>query len=145
MKLYLSTSCYTTNTREPYSDDSWDRGDTERSWHFGGISLEKPVGEYEYIEVDDDFDTTGNIYLVLAVWSTGDSFGNDGGACCEIFAAYNIREDAEEAERLLLRASAGNDMFKGLELPDGFKLSYIPWMGYFKSLDYITIVEGSIE
>lgn len=95
MKLYLSTSSHTIRTREPYSDDSWDRGDTDTSWHFGGISLAKPVGEYEYIEVDDDFDVTGNIYLVLAVWSTGDSFGNDNGACCEIFAAYNIREDAE--------------------------------------------------
>lgn len=141
MKLYLSTSSHTIQTRETYSDDSWDRGDTETSWHFGGISLEKPVGEYEYIEVDDDFDVTGNIYLVLAVWSTGDSFGHDAGYCCEIFAAYNIREDAEKAETLL---STATNAFKKVHLPNGYEVSFVPWIGYFESLDYITIVEGSI-
>lgn len=142
MKIYLSASSHTFTTREPYSNDPWDRGDTDTSWNFGGIGLEKPIGGYEYIEVGDDFDVTGNIYLVLAVWSTGDSFGNDDGACCEIFAAYSNRKDAEKAEELL---SAATDMFEGVELPDGFKLTYIPWQAYFESLNYIKIVEGTIE
>ena len=142
MKLYLSTSSYRETSREPYSDDSWDRGDTSTSWHFGGISLEKPIGEFEYIEVGDDFDVTGNIYLVLAVWSTGDSFGNNDGACCEIFAAYNNREDAEKAETLL---STATNAFKKVNLPNGYEISFIPWLGYFESLDYTKIIEGSIE
>lgn len=136
MRIYLEDDEYTTTTREADTDDSWDRGSTATTHDFGGAFLGEKVRSWgEYIEVaDGEFEEGDTVHLVVAVYSTGDSFGNDDGACVEMISAHKEESNAIVAEGLVTHATGPVD------LPDGYKLTYLPWKGYFESLDYVTIV-----
>jgi hypothetical protein len=135
MKIYLEADSYSTVTYEADTDDKWDRDSTERTWSFGKISASSG---FDYIETDRDFQIGQKLFLIVAVWSSGDSFGYDGGEYMEIFAVYDDVNLAVEAEKLLSETTIP------LILPEGFEVRYLPWRGYFEKLDYVQIVEGTL-
>ena len=143
MRVYLNTNCSGECTREANTDDEWDRGDTHTSWYFGNAHISEKSYD-QYIEVDFDVQQGDTIYLVGVVWSTGDSFGHDDGSCFELFAAYKEKSKADEAAKIL-ESSASMSWHNKVKLPDGYELSYIPWQGYFESLDYVEVFERVIE
>lgn len=128
MKIYLEAT--------PHVDEGYDEGSTETTWKFGRISASSSGSEY--IETDRDFQIGQKLFLVVAVWSTGDSFANHYGDRMEIFAVYDDIHLAVEAEKLLSETTIP------LILPEGFEVRYLPWRGYFESLDYVRIVEGTL-
>jgi len=130
-KIYLQKDSYGEQTRNPYVNDEgetdqWYRGDTSTSWIFGEVSLTSR-NKYEEESYPPDFDVKAGdtIFLVIAVWSDGDSFGHDSGARSEIFGVYKTFTEARERESELENGSA--------------KDPYLPWNGYFESLDYVTV------
>lgn len=131
-KIYLEKTSSTQVTREA-TEDRWDRDDTSTDWNFGGVFLQKRENFWlESFETTFDIDVGDIIYLVIAVWSTGDSFGHDMGANSEIFGVFKTYE---EAEKLKTNLKTGN----------GYDKYQLPWDGYFESLDYITIHSRTVS
>ncbi|QIG69422.1 hypothetical protein EVB79_052 [Rhizobium phage RHph_N3_13] len=137
MRIYLEDHETTYTTREPYSDDEWDNGDSQTDHFFGDAYLEEKKERWdEYIEVSDgEYQRGDTVHLVVVVYSTGCTFGSNGGACVEIVSAHKEFENAMEAEEIVSNCDGG-----AIELPDGYKIDYIPWLGYFESLDYVNIL-----
>lgn len=134
MRLTLLKDRYEITEREADSDDSWDRGDTQTTWSFNEVLLGDDVGygRGETFETKDDYNVGDTICLVIAVWSTGDSFGHDRDACSEVFGAFKTIEEAEEFEKKL--RGKEDIMVEDSDYP-----LYRPWTGYFESLSYIEI------
>lgn len=71
------------------------------------------------------------VYAVVAGYSTGDTFGREGGQA----KVVDFFQDPDEAERLFEAAKADNDYqfeFEGTTY-------YRPWVGYFENLDTLEI------
>lgn len=92
------------NSNEPYSY----RGTTTTSWHVNGLRLvEDESNRYwsyrESTEVNFK-PAKGKLYhLLYAVYSTGDSFGDDHGRCLEVIGVYRSRNTAEEKREAFAR------------------------------------------
>lgn len=77
------------------------------------------------------------VYAVVASYTTGDTFGREGGQA----KVLDFFLDADEAERLLEAAKADNDYnfeFEGTTY-------YRPWVGYFEQLDRLEVWACSIR
>lgn len=141
MNLYAQFEKYTYSTREPNDDDAWDNGETSSDWTFPHVCYMdnypdiKP-NESFYIH-ETDIKPGDKIYLLSAIWGTGDSFGHDS-ACyvTHIYASKN-KLKTQLAHELLDR--------NFLYFPDNQVLPSIPWDGYFDSLEYLTIIELTVD
>jgi len=141
----------TQETSIPDPDDSWSRASTSTEWDVRGLKLIDKEGShcYSYREtVDVNFEPEkGKIYhLLYVVYSTGDSFGHDDGACFEAIGVYQDRKVAEENEK---RLREGKPTVKGqwgdrvVLLMEGMAKGheyYPPWNGYFESLDTLEVL-----
>lgn len=124
--ITLEMTPYTDVIDEADFDDPWDKDDTITTWSFGEAELISNK-KYGAFPVDDSFEDAHKVYLVVAIWSTGDSFHQATADSAEIFGAFTNREEAEtEAERL---RNATKDE------------KYLPWHGYFESLEEVRIVK----
>jgi hypothetical protein len=135
MKIAIKDDCQTQVTREA-SGEEWSGEDTVTSHDFGSASLLE-IGEG--LEVGNDFQKGDTAHLVIAVWSTSDSFSCSEGSHCEIMSAHKAADNALEAQRLLKNTKVG------VSLPDGFEVRYIPWAGHCEHLDYIAVEERILE
>lgn len=116
------------------------RPDTYTYWTFGGLTLTES-SEYSEVEIEvgkDEFKVGDVAYVVVAVWSTGDSFGHDEGSNAEALSVHKDRESAEKSVQVI-EGREGND------LGDGYSLaSFKPWDDYFDSLTYTKIISGVV-
>lgn len=139
MKVYYKIKTTTIDTTTPDPEDKWDRASTSSDHIFPSeVFLSKESLFYDYFSTGLDLKSGDHIWLVFAVWSTGDSFGYDEDACQECFAAYKTPELAYKARGMLETAR------KKVELPEGFRVDYLPWKGYFESLSYVEVVEVTV-
>ena len=140
LKVKTHIQCYTTRVAD--STDRWYRDDTATSWELNHVNLSS---EYSYWDVCVPFvvNPGDDVWIVAAVYSTGDSYGHDEGACIEYIDAFFDKHKARECARVvnLTRKDYHNHTEKKLEWTreDGStaKLSYVPWNGYFESLDKV--------
>lgn len=143
-KLYIKTSSYVDIVKEANQDDEWDRDDTQRTHYVDQVSLD-PVG-YEYCYIPGSIKKGDTVYLVYAVWSTGDSFHRAEGEYIDFISAHRTYDAASRNENILDtdRAEGEGSTFK-LFLDDGTEFSYCAsWFGYFESLDYVTVREFTV-
>lgn len=95
---------WSSQTRDPYPEDEWDRGNTSSSWTVDDfIQIYEPDHRrYGWMEMDLDvpFEVTSGTkyYLMYVVYSTGDSFGHDENACIEFCGLYTDISIAQENE-----------------------------------------------
>jgi hypothetical protein len=129
-KVHLEKDSETEVTRYPEGDDAWDRGNTHTRWSFGRVYLHPPRRWMESYETDFDVHPGDVLHLVVAVSSTGDSFGRDSGRCSEVMGVFRTGEEADACQASL----------EGL----GVEGTWRPWDGYFDSLDYITVLEETV-
>jgi hypothetical protein len=127
MRVYLKKTSYGGMSREPTSGDEWDIGDTWTSWDFGPLSIKNHSGYDEFIDLDWEPDTGDQVYLVIAVWSTGCSFGHQAGEYSEVFGGFKTWEEANQ------------------KLKDVKVQPYRPWEGYFESLDSIEVESFTLQ
>lgn len=91
-------------TREPYEDDEWDRGNTSCSWAVDDFIqiYESDNRRFGWMEMDLDvpFEVTSGTkyYLMYVVYSTGDSFGHDEDSSIEFCGLYTDISIAQENE-----------------------------------------------
>lgn len=135
-ELFLLKTFHRYVTRDPDMDDQWDRGETSTDWEIAGLVLTRPIShklrynqDYEVVGADDDYSEGDDYYAVVAVWSTGDSFGWDTDYCCECFGVYKTEAEAEAKKKKLEKDKSHS----------------VPWNGYFESLTDIEVLSGKIE
>lgn len=139
--LKLNAEAFVEVSREARGDDSWDRGDTKTYWYVNGIEL---VEDDKYMCVKNYLDAKvgDRIFVVYAVYSTGDSFGNDEDKNLEFINVFSCREDANACAEILSNARETATYV----LSNGERVSYgyIPWSGYFERLSYIEVEEFTV-
>ncbi len=144
-EIYLKFRKYVKDEGGQSETDSWSRDSTSTTWDFDRIVF-YPQGCTERYPLDFDASPGEVLYAVVAVWSTGDSFGHDSGAGMEIICVYKTREKAEALKTKIESLEYDNNGYgkngltyeteSGAVVKDGF----VAWAGYFERLDYVTIV-----
>lgn len=117
------------------NENSWDRIDTDRAWHFKRLSGTRG-DESLMVSFKPEEDKT--YYVLLAIYSTGDSFGHDSHHRVEYFDIYENSTDAYLAEKEL-NSNAGNSELEFTNHQKKKVKFYNPWNGHFESLDEIRI------
>lgn len=84
------------------------------------------------------------VYLVFAIWSSGDSFGMAHGGSSDAVGAYRTAEEAERVAAILRKGDRSGDYETrtAAEILDGNGRPYRyckDWMGYFDSLNSIEV------
>ncbi len=122
-------------TSIPDSNDKWDRADTLTAHRISGFKVDSKFYDLS-VAFEPDYDST--YFLLYGVYSTGDSFGHDEASCIEYLGMF---ENYETAELNMKRVEAMTDFGSCTLLTDlGMDYDvYIPWFGYFESLNYIKI------
>ena len=125
---------YSEISREPDTDDCWDRGSTVTFWTFQGARIveESTYGSMPY---PGDLKPGDEVWCVFAVYSTGDTFGHDEAAQLEFIS---VHKDEKLARK---NAASLESDGKHIEHDDGtvIKMNWKPWDGYFESLDQMYV------
>ena len=129
-------------TRERNPDDEWDRDNTASEHTLQSIMIAGQPG-YSTLAYPGKVLPGEKVYLVYAVYSTGDSFGHDEDRCVELVSVHkNI--DVARANLELIKNSHSNDYTHQLVLSQDngqtWKISP-PWCGYFETLYGAEIIE----
>lgn len=141
--LHLETESWTEVTREADPEDSWGADDTSTSWSIKGISLSDSDSQHA-LPADFAVEVGDTVYVVYAIYSTGDTFHRADGEYLEVLSFHKNRETAYKNEASLNgrrdRGSAGNDFQMTIEFDNGKKVQrHCPWDGYFESLDSVSV------
>lgn len=107
----------------------------------------RKTNEYPDIVSSLDIAPGTRALVVWAVWSTGDSFGHSSGSGTEAFGIFTDLKSAEELQKAMEDYSSGNrkdDIVVTTSDGQVFKLGYMPWFGYFDSLDSVRIDAVSV-
>ncbi len=125
LKIEVNTEKYNIGGYDP--DDSWSRDSYDGGAWVESVQLADKDG-YNHWDTIEDVSVGDFVWVVLAVYSTGDSFGKDGGQC-EIFLVTKNREEAYAKKEFL-------------EQVEDYS---VPWFGYFESLQEIKITGHNVE
>jgi hypothetical protein len=129
-------------TREADRSDEWDRDDTSASWDFKSVGVVSSVSCFDLV-VPFDVKKGDDVWVVVAIYSTGDSFGHDDRACAEYIDAFLDKHKARACRDAVEKSRKGWDDYEEKKCEwireDGSlgKLDYVPWNGYFESLDTV--------
>lgn len=143
--LYLEAASFTCEDDDFVSTHEYSRADTNTSWDFGNVAYITEDREFvkgrEQAYLDhpvDDLDLNGAkiAYVVVAVWSDGDSFHRDNGRHAEIMGVFVDKDDAYDFEKQLKSSEP---------LIVNLRRIRRPWDGYFESLDYIDVIHCEVK
>jgi hypothetical protein len=137
--IVISVDTWTKSVGGYNPDDSWSRDSSE-----GGISavhartLREGEDEHSYYygmswQGELDVLPGDTVFAVVAAYTTGDTFGYDGGNAQVLDAfVYDDRAKAYELQKAAEKATYGGFTFYGKEY-------YPNWVGYFESLDSLQV------
>lgn len=138
-------SSYGGVTSEADPDDDWGRDSTWTSHTVEGIRFPPKTKYSEAVQVPFRPRRGVNYYLLVAQYSTGDSFGSDDGANFEVIGLYQDKAIAEENHRRLEATDDNTTTSVELIAENGKTYTFgIPWNGYFESLDYVDLLTVSL-
>lgn len=153
--LYLLMEEFQKETSVPDPNDEWDRANTSTSRSFVGVSMTKPDDyklSYESFVSDFHVEVGDTIYLVVAEYSNGDSFGHDYNCGCEVVSTHKTLQAAQEVcdaihnEDCYVQKKGVYGDYLRVTASDGVEVNlYPPWRGYFNSLEDVTIIEGTVR
>lgn len=128
MYAFIDFRCTTEVTRERDPNDRWSGEDTSSDWSIPDTF--KITSEERYGAEPLKFEPKKgkDYFVVYAIWSTGDSFSRSHRANCECFGVYETYEEAEKREAELKNPEPKKHDFSP-------KSGWLPWYGYFESLD----------
>lgn len=141
-KLYVEE--LSTCVHSFYSTEKW--GDWEVQNSYNGLKVYADDWSQGYstgrYTLDVDFKPKPGevVYVVVALYETGNTFGRESG-CVSIVAAFNNADDATELARLIRDNASGNDKYPydyDVELNDK-KYSTSAWTGYFERLESVFV------
>ena len=119
----------------------YDRGNTSTDHTVRGLYIS--TDQYGDVYIPGEVSPGDNIWLVYAVYSTGDSFGHDDKNCIDFISIHRDEETARNNAKILCKIN-GDEFNYDYQVPitmeGGTKLNYNPpWLGYFERLDYIDV------
>ena len=128
-KLKITIDSYCTSSEY---DHSQDYGHWEEYWDH---SLNDDVTLSNKGEpIDFDVNVGDTVYIVWAIWSSGNSFGWAHNGRAEVICVFKTLEKAEDAEKALKTA---NNL---IITESGEPLNYYrPWDSYFENLESIRV------
>ena len=128
---------------EHYCDDSYSSeeqyGDWWANYSFSPPTLAWSVSKSRYRSypyAGPDIAPGTPIFVIYAVWSSGDSFGSDSRG------SYEVMSVTTDMDRAIRNMDALRKEGKGvIENDNGttMEIGWKPWDGYFESLDELTI------
>lgn len=127
IKFEVNQRSWSTGGYDP--EDSWSRDSTDGTVDIRGAVKVKEDG-YDTLAIEKDVSVGDVVCLVWAQYSTGDSFGRDGGQ----YELLEVVADRAEAEGR--KHHYENVKHDGTYGAEG---AYLPWFGYFESLDGIYV------
>jgi hypothetical protein len=120
-------------------------------WTFDAVYLADGKRDYNYGEPFDycgDVKAGDKIYLVYAVWTSGDSMGTSHGANCEpiYVSKYEYMTKKVELNLRGLGKQDPNEKYVAMLWDNGMMTRYYPsWHHYFESLDYVLTIETIVQ
>ena len=138
-EISLKFDTYSDNLGGYDPEDSWSRDSYAYSWDFRGIVK---GNSYPSTSIND-YKPDEKIYVIYAIYSTGDSFGHDPDANCEVIGATHNSELAYKIKEFIHKDCTNKDTEYNYDLHDieGIKFHTYPWKGYFESLSYVRVEE----
>lgn len=140
------TETWTTRPRDP--DDSWDQGDTDG--HVANVVafLERTEANYygdSHGKDLGDVEVGNTVYAVVADYTSGCTFGRDGGHA-DVLDFFTDPAEAEELAKAALKAERQVESWSGRK-EDVFDYSFEhngetysrAWVGYFEHLNSLDI------
>ncbi len=106
-----------------YSDEAYGPWSTSHSNSFGSICKTE---QYPDVTSEHDFAVGERVFVVWAEWSSGDSFGNGDRCSVEAFGVFKTGAEATAYQQELESANHSGDR-------------WLPWFGYFESLDAVHV------
>jgi hypothetical protein len=141
--VLLNVDRYTDVTRFADSEEEWDANDTDTHWAIGDYGKFSKEDRYMSSYIDASLKKGDIVYILYAIYSTGDSFHRDIDGELEIILASLDYDYLDFIKHELVKD--GNDSIK-LCLENGEMTTfYKPWSGYFESLSEIDIKLVKIE
>jgi hypothetical protein len=138
--LRVNSECREYVTREADRTDEWDRDDTARDWSFRNVYIVDEKASWD-LALPFEVKQGDDVYVVLAIYSTGDSFGRDERYSVEYIDGFldkvkaRVCWDVVEASRKSYDDHTDKKVAWIREDGSEGKLDYVPWNGYFESLD----------
>ncbi len=140
---------YTDVTREADPDDEWDADNLAHSTDVLGL---QEVADDKYFDIAIPFklEKDTHYFLVMGVYSTGDSFHNETGVIeyvdvfCTLRAAQTCKTALEQNDKHFRRDDITYEDSLSCKLIRDDNSTYdfyVPWTGYFEYLEYVDIVE----
>lgn len=156
-------------TQEADPNNEWDRGSTSTSWTVGGIVL---ASKKDMPDLTACFPVKAGdtVHVVFAVYSSGDSFGQDEHGNIEFIDVYKTAAKAARAakavrghanwyrdindrwspmtakERRLAEKTYDNLYHVDVVREDGSQKNiYASWNGYFESLSYVEVATFVVD
>lgn len=117
----------------------------ETDFELKQVSLHKSQNWY-YESIDTDFDVTSGdtVYILVARYSSGDTFGRTNG----LFSFIGAYQTKEELNKVVSDLYEENKIYSDRSNKNRKKLPYRPWHGYFEYLEgfetYRAVVDGSL-
>ena len=137
MGIHVDVNTYEFTTREPDSD-GWDRGDSREEINY--VTARCVPDEYDYRATK----TEGTVYVVIARYGDGDTFGRLDGRH-EVMDVTDTHEEAQALSDALEGFAPQTDRTDGVSILKSWTLThegkeyFIPWLGYFNTFDGIQI------
>lgn len=132
MELYCSYDQTEHNIGGYDPEDSWSRDSYSGDYWVTGVYL--TGGMRDSVESNEDIKAGDLVYVTYAVYTTGDTFGSDGGRGCIVAVSKNY-DIAIQAEKW-----CNNTPIDPIQIPwppSLPEISYRPWDGYFEYLDSV--------
>ena len=138
LAVHYKTREYVTRERNP--DDQWDRDDTRSEHTMQYISIAKE-GDWNTITYPGEVKPGDKVYLLFAVYSTGDSFGHDEDRSVELISVHKDLNCAKYNYKML--EGVNKDSYSAqVELSQDNGTTWKmnpPWCGYFERLSYARV------
>lgn len=144
--LYVEYDTRTVRSRDRDPNDSWDRGNTHSEHTLKHIRIAKD-GNYPCITYPGLVKPGEKVYLVYAVYSTGDSFGHDTDRCLELISVHKDI-DIARFNYQKVKTSIAHDYNYTLEISqDNGQVVPVscPWLGYFESLSLVKVAGFTVR
>ncbi len=128
MLLSVDVEGYWEITQEADPEDSWDR--PNKAFVFEGFNY-SVVTDNNYAEFNVNAESGDDLWLVYCSRNTGDTFGHDASLITPMYVA-TTEDEARELRSVLENATGFHVVWNGQDI-------YVPYNGYFESLNYVAI------
>jgi hypothetical protein len=145
--IVISAEVEVWTSREADSSDSWDRGDTDGYVSNVWASYTDDPARYwsDSIVIEEPENFNGTLYAVVADYSSGDTFGRDGGHA-QVLDAFADEEMAKALSFTALEHKK-QDWRVGYDYNFNFgdREYHRSWAGYFEHLNSLDIWEIKVR